>query len=755
MAMLPNSLMFSHSLSCAAFNQLRSLLQQIALELGASVFSEADLVPDSQLPQPIAIQLGITQFFLVISPPFSALLRATPHESADQAYWVDLVFDSEGIGGFGAQLQQLFPPQSTQRRLLQQARPLVQPNDAQIQSEFTLRLAAALAPPEEPRCWIEMAQVEGTLRQQVKQERLLNQVATQIRQSLELPIILQTAVDQLQQCLQVDRLVIYRLDQDPMLSESADPLRLTLSSLALEASEHGSVIYEARASESIPSVLTFSEQHCFVRTLHYQTIEQQDWAIAVPDVEQRYGAAPCLFNFLQQAQVRAKLVAPILVGDRLWGLLIAHQCFAPRQWQEGEQRFLRQIAEHLAIAIGQAQLYAEVQQQRQTQELRVLERTQELRDAVLAAQAADRAKSEFLASVSHELRTPLTCIIGMSATLQRWSAESLTERQQHFLQTIHASGEHLLAMINDILDLSQAEAGKGVLNSEEFSLSLLAQQTLKTLAGQAELEAVNLELDLRIDPKRDRFIADPRRIRQILFNLLGNAIKFTPEGGKVVLRAFAEDRLAIFQVVDTGIGIPTVHLPFLFQKFQQLDTSYHRQYGGTGLGLALTKQLVDLHGGAIEVNSTEGIGTLFTVRIPMQRAASSVLPAETFFRQRRGRLVLIEPCEETASLICDVLTAAGYQLVWVLEGATAIGQIEAFRPTVIIMSTQLPDIDGDRLIQRLRQNPATQRLKVIALVPGLGDRDWQQLGADQLLAQPIHPDRLLRTVASLVKEEGV
>jgi two-component system, sensor histidine kinase and response regulator len=568
-------------------------------------------------------------------------------------------------------------------------------------------------------------------------------------------------VEQMRQCLEVDRLVIYRLDPSAAKHPEVQPLE-PLSSPAPLLEKGGAVIYEACRSDEIPSVLDFSEAHCFVQTPDYQNVHRQNLAIAVKDVETRYSKTPCLLKFLQRAQIRSKLAAPIVIGDQVWGLLIAHQCFEPRQWQESEQKFLQQIAEHLAIAISQAQLYAELQQQKQTLEQRVIERTQALQDMVLASQSANRAKSEFLAAVSHELRTPLTCIIGMSATLQRWSVNTLSDRQQSFLQTIHDSGKHLLAIINDILDLSQAEASKIMLDLQEFSLSRLAQQTLKTLTGQAVLQEVSLDIDLQIDPADDRFVADPHRIRQILFNLLGNAIKFTPQGGRVTLCVFVEDNLAIFQVKDTGIGIPEPLIPELFQKFQQLDAGLHRQYEGTGLGLALTKQLVDLHGGSIQVKSIEGIGTVFTVCLPRQQlewqeSLPKELPnAEEMHEPAQGRIVLVEHDEETANLICDVLTAAGYQVIWILEGSTAVRQIETLRPIAVIINMQLPDMDGDRLIHRLRHNPSTQHLKIIALMsitlPNANSEESnvKQLNVDDWLPQPVRPDHLLQKLMKVV-----
>jgi signal transduction histidine kinase len=307
-----------------------------------------------------------------------------------------------------------------------------------------------------------------------------------------------------------------------------------------------------------------------------------------------------------------------VVGDELWGLLIAQQCDLPRRWSESEKDFLKEIAEHLAVAIHQAQLYGELQKQKQTLEQRVIERTQALQDALIAAQAASRAKSEFLSTMSHELRTPLTCVIGMSATLLRWSLGQLNQKQRSYLQTIHESGEHLLELINDILDLSQVEAGKTMLNISEFSLRQLAGLTLQELQDKARAGGVELEIDFKVEARRDRFTADYRRVKQIVYNLLSNAVKFTHPGGQVTLRVWMEGNAALFQVEDTGIGIPENQLPLLFEKFQQLDSSHHRKYGGTGLGLAICRTIVEQHGGRIWAESATGEGTTFFLTLPLQ-----------------------------------------------------------------------------------------------------------------------------------------
>ncbi len=385
----------------------------------------------------------------------------------------------------------------------------------------------------------------------------------------------------------------------------------------------------------------------------------------------------------------------------------------------------------------------------------VIERTEALREAMMAAQLASNAKSEFLASMSHELRTPLTAIIGMSATLLRWSLGELSDRQRNFLQTIHDSGQHLLEMINDILELTQLEAGRAILQLNPFSLSLLVKQSLKTMQEAAARRGVQLILHLDVEPNLDRLIADPHRVKQILLNLLSNAVKFTPEGGKVTLRVFAEPHSVLIQVIDTGIGIAEHQRSLLFQKFQQLDTSYHRIYQGTGLGLALTKQLVELHNGRITVDSTVGIGSVFTVQLPV-RPEVSIDPSssptlEIPADHPLGRIVLLESHEETANIICDMLTAAGYQVVWILEGSMAISQIEILQPIAVMADVQAPESNGYELIRHLRQNPSTQTLKIIALTAApLDDGDrCLAAGADNFLTKPLHPEEILPKMLTL------
>jgi two-component system, sensor histidine kinase and response regulator len=699
--------MLSQILSGSQFSQLEELLAETA-GAGARCYADTARVVlnhrrddgrSTILSAPIeALGLRVDRFVAVVSVPFSALLVA---EQMGQGYRISLTFEPEAIGLFLAQLTPA-PELGT-----------IQPNHPGAQSAFTLKLIQILTT---------LPVVEAAAMQ-----RQIEQVTTQIRQSLELPVILQTAVEQGRQFLNSDRLIIYQ--------------RVTQHS---SAPEGGFVAFEAKA-EGIPSVLHLIDACEGVQSPRHSLLYCQGRALAIEDVAVTYGAMPCLLKFLQAAGVRSKLIAPIFQEQQIWGFLVAHEC-RQRQWRESEQQFLQQIAEHLAIAISQAQLYAEVHQQKQTLEQRVIERTQELQAVMQTAQSANRAKSEFLASVTHELRTPLTCIIGMSTTLQRWSKDMLNDRQQGFLQTIHDSGEQLLSLINDILDVSQAEAQQMTLNWAKVSPLLLARQTMKAFAGQAALQGVELDLDCG---KIEHFTADPRRVQQILFNLMDNAVKFTAKGGRVTLRVFQEENQMIFQVSDTGIGIAAAQFPLLFQKFRQLDASYDRQYKGTGLGLALTKQLVDMHGGWIEVESRPDVGSTFTVRLPLSQLGAIQVRVPQV-EQPRGRIVLIEHDDDNANVICDVLTAAGYQIVWLLEGAAAIAQIAALQPFAVITNAQLSDIDGASLIQELRQNGATSGVKVLVMADAdEAQRDWGAIGADDWLLNPVRPDILLQKILLL------
>lgn len=777
---------FSRILPLTMFEPLQGLLQQMQFIVG----EDAVLLRADALAQKTIEALAIAQKFTVlISKQFSALLLARPHETKLQLYQVELTFDPEAIAFFLTELTHT-SNDTVLQDTLKKAQTCLQPNQPSLQSEFTGLLIEVLSKNSHPNSELTAISyptsvcqpfVDEALHQQVEQERLLHQVTTQIRQSLELPVILKTAVKQVRDFLKVDRLLIYQFDfnstslpkpTQPYLTnhslsnasqKSHSNLLGTALSTNLEQIGWGYVTYEAKISDKIDSVLNLTEGDCSTHVPNCRKKYQKGLTFAINDIEKSYPNAPCLLELLRKIQVRAKLVTPLVVKNKLWGLLIAQQCFDPYHWKDSEKIFLQQIAEHLTVAIYQAQLYAQLQQQKTTLEERVIEQTQALRDTLHAAQSASRAKSEFLAAMSHELRTPLTCVIGMSATLLRWSfgqegVKTLPiNKQRSYLQTIQESGEHLLELINDILDLSQVEAGKTVLNISELSLAKLVNQALKTLKEKAFHQKVNLEIDFQVEPSNDRFLADQRRVRQILFNLLGNAIKFTPAGGSVTLRVWRETNLAVFQIEDTGIGIADEELPLLFQKFQQLETSYHRTYEGTGLGLALTKQLVELHGGRITVKSVVAQGSLFTVWLPSQQMPTTtpikLTAAPSYISVPQGIIVLIEDQEEIAISICEILTAGGYKVIWLTDASTAVEQIALLQPKAVLLDWQLLGMEGLEMIQSLRNLPETQQIKFLALTNSTlleNQADHLKQVVDDCLEKPIEPMQLLHKVIAIM-----
>jgi signal transduction histidine kinase len=617
------------TLTSTAFEQLGELLgQMISPVENAIILTEAVLV---RIPTPGDWQMQ--QFTVVVSPLFSGLLVGLPQNPgthiSDSDFSVNafLTFEPREIIQFLTTLRDLFANDSYTYRTLEQYCQIPAVNDATQQSQFTLLLLKNLTaqpnqvnPSNSINQIVSCEHVENALEKQIAQERLLNQVITQTRKSLDLSVIMATAIDQVREFLGLDRLVVYKFNE----LNKDDRANYSPQNLPKQLNDAGCVVHEILANDTISSVLNYSEEKCLMPSTKCWEKFRQGFTLAVSDVEKTYALEECLLKYLKKIRVKAKFAAPIVFEDKLWGLLIAHQCDTTRHWTQNEKNLLASVAEQLAIAIHQSELMQSLESDKLTLEQRVNDRTIELHDALIAAEAANRLRNEFLATISHELLTPLTYVIGMSATLLRWSFGDLSQRQRNYLQTIHDSGERLLEMINDILELSQLEAGKSVLNFTEFSLTEIVKNTINNgLEEKAAQGQVNLQLDLQINPQKDKITADVKRVNRILWNLLTNAIKFTPEGGSVTLRVWIENENAIFQIEDTGIGIPESQLSLLFEKFHQLDTPYRRRYEGTGLGLALTKQLVQMHRGRIDVESTVDKGSIFTVWIPQQLSVNS------------------------------------------------------------------------------------------------------------------------------------
>lgn len=397
---------------------------------------------------------------------------------------------------------------------------------------------------------------------------------------------------------------------------------------------------------------------------------------------------------------------------------------------------------------------------------RVEERTTELRMANAELARSARLKDEFLASMSHELRTPLNAVLGLSEALQEQVYGPLTERQLAALHNIEESGRHLLALINDILDLSKIAAGKLELAAGPVAVTSVCEASLRLLRQQAQQKGLTVVTSY--DPRVSVIQADERRLMQVLVNLLSNAVKFTPSGGELGLEVAGDalQQVVHFSVWDTGIGIAQADLPRLFQPFVQLDSSLARTYAGTGLGLALVRRMVELHGGTVAVESTLGTGSRFTVTLPWTLPAVDVpRPASLLRREApalgghgapRPVILLAEDDATTALILTDYLHARGYIIVVAQSGDEAIERAREVHPVMILMDIQMPGLDGLETMRRMQADADLAPIPIIALTASAMEGDRQRClmaGADDYLSKPVRMQELAASIERLLLEK--
>jgi len=464
---------------------------------------------------------------------------------------------------------------------------------------------------------------------------------------------------------------------------------------------------------------------------------------------------------IQQRRPKSILCAPLINQGKVSAIVYLENNLATGAFTRDRVELINLLSSQMALALDNAQLYADM-------EGRVLERTAELEQEVKirkrteeAAEAANKAKSMFLANMSHELRTPLNAILGFSQMLAR--EPDGTADQKEKLTIINRSGEHLLAMINDVLDLSKIEAGRVELETEVFDLKLMLEDIGRMFALRAKNGGLDFELS--IDVELVRYVrADSGKLRQILINLLSNAVKFTNRGG-VCLRArsipMSDDPAMVrlqLEVEDSGSGISPELVKNIFEPFYQVS-KIQASSKGTGLGLAISKSFVKMMGGEISVDSTPGKGSLFRVELPVALAEATEVvdvgptgPAVLGLApgQPAWRILIVEDNLENRLLLSSLLRKAGFEIREVENGKEAIAQFHEWQPHLIWMDIRMPVMDGYEATAKIRSLPGGEAVKIVAITASAFSEQRHDIlaaGCDDLVRKPFRDHEIFESMA--------
>ncbi|WP_299488199.1 GAF domain-containing protein [Acaryochloris sp. IP29b_bin.137] len=507
-------------------------------------------------------------------------------------------------------------------------------------------------------------------------EHKISKIIQHIRQSLDIEDIFRAATQDVRESLGCDRVVVYQFFPDwsgEFLVESTAPNLTPLSESKVPMYWKDTYLQETQGGKY-----------------------RDDDTTVVNDIYQQ-SYTDCHLEILEWFKIRAYMVAPVFMGETLWGLLAAYQLNHPRQWHKVELSLLKQAGAQLGVALQQSELLFQLQESKDK------------------AEAANQAKSTFLANMSHELRTPLNAILEFSHLLTR--DQNLTPEQKQTLSTINRSGTHLLNLINDVLEMSKIEAGRVFLNFKDCDLLYLLDSLQEMFTLKAESKGLTLKVEKSSDlPLSIR--ADESRLRQILINVLINALKFT-EMGAVTLRAYtrpqslsgelisnkadqaSQSNLSLcFDVEDTGVGIAEHELNSIFDLFTQTSSGRQSQEG-TGLGLAISRHFINLMQGDIQIQSQMGKGTTVHIQIPVEatevRAIHAIdTPNVTRLAPNQPpiRMLIVENNLDNRQLMIQLMTAVGFELQAVENGEAAIACWQTWHPHVILMDWQMPDMNG-------------------------------------------------------------
>jgi signal transduction histidine kinase/CheY-like chemotaxis protein len=574
-------------------------------------------------------------------------------------------------------------------------------NDKQIELVKSFASQAVIAI-ENVRLLTELRARTDELGQSVEELRALGEVTQAVNSTLELQTVLSTIVAKAVQLSDTDAGSIYVHD------ETQQEFQL-----------------QANYGMSDDLIAALKDHHTDLSGA-VAGIAKQGEPVQVPDMQ----AEPHIpaNEIMLQAGYRARLLVPLMRFNEVMGALVVRRK-APGEFSKNTIDLLRTFAAQSVLAIQNARLFQEIEEKSRQLEL------------------ASQHKSQFVASMSHELRTPLNAIIGLTEMMVTNGARFGTEKAAEPLKRVHRAGQHLLGLINQVLDLSKIEAGKLELNPESVSLAPLIDEVIGTARQLAQQNKNNLVVEAQ--EKLGALTVDPMRLRQILLNLLSNACKFTTQGEvKLRVRKVADGRNWVeFAVADTGIGMTAEQQAKLFEEFTQADSSTARRYGGTGLGLAITRKLARMMGGDVTVASEPGKGSVFAVRLPAgpDPVAKAVTNGS---RPPSNDCVLVVDDDATArELIAEQLKAEGFSVVTAAGGLEGLKLAKDLRPIAITLDVMMPDLDGWSVLAALRQDADLAEIPVIMITILDEHRRGVALGAAGYLTKPIDRERLHRMVS--------
>jgi signal transduction histidine kinase/FixJ family two-component response regulator len=511
---------------------------------------------------------------------------------------------------------------------------------------------------------------------------------------------------------------------------------------------------DVRVLRSIP---IDDSQELPISIIHY--VEKTHENVVLKDA-----SAPGIFatdNYIVNSKPKSVLCTPLIHQGKLLGILYLENNLTTDAFTSDRLEVLKLLSSQAAISIENARLYTDLEEALQNLETKVEQRTLELQEnnillqqeirerkrAEEAAQAANRAKSEFLANMSHELRTPLNGILGYAQIFKK--DKTLTEQQKNGMGIIHQCGEHLLTLINDILDLSKIEARKMELSPKEFHFSEFLNGIFEICRIRAEQKGLSL-IYKTLSPLPKAIRADEKRLRQVLINLLSNAVKFT-EKGSITFKVGDQEGKLRFQVEDTGVGIAPEQLEEIFLPFQQVGED-SRKTEGTGLGLAISRQLVRMMGGELKVKSTLGKGSVFWLDLDLPEVSQWADVANVDERNIIGfvgskrKVLVVDDKWENRSVLVNLLEPLGFEVLEATDGRDGLSKACEFKPDVIFMDLVMTVMDGFEATRRLRMLPELKGVVVIAISASVFDFDQQQsreVGCDDFLPKPVREAELL------------